>query len=164
MSCNTAGANLGSGQMKATVPAGSEVIAYWKYVCPLQRPCTELTDDGVGRVAAPGRTRSGPLWYIWRTAMETARTRTRPSSSGCVHPSPRRVTSRPADDLYLRNLQFKIDEKGLISGDLPTGDWAQGQLIADNSSWTVTIPASLAPGEYMLRHEVSTTPSPTRGH
>ena len=30
LSCNTNGANLGSGQLSATVPAGSEVTAYWK--------------------------------------------------------------------------------------------------------------------------------------
>ena len=51
-------------------------------------------------------------------------------------------------------LQFKIDESGLISGDLPTGTWGMGELVADNSSWTMNIPASLAPGEYFLRHEV----------
>ena len=27
-------------------------------------------------------------------------------------------------------------------------------LVNDNSSWTTTIPASLAPGEYFIRHEV----------
>ena len=52
--------------------------------------------------------------------------------------------------------QFKINEAGLISGDLPTGTWGMGELVADNSSWTVNIPSSLAPGQYFLRHEVST--------
>ena len=52
--------------------------------------------------------------------------------------------------------QFKIDEAGLISGDLPTGLWGMGELVANNNSWPSTIPASLAPGEYMIRHEVST--------
>ena len=28
---HTNGANLGAGQMKATIHAGSKVIAYWKY-------------------------------------------------------------------------------------------------------------------------------------
>lgn len=50
--------------------------------------------------------------------------------------------------------QFKIDELGLISGNLPNGQWAQGKLITDNYSWTSTIPASLAPGEYFIRHEL----------
>ncbi|KAJ3775066.1 glycoside hydrolase family 61 protein [Lentinula raphanica] len=49
---------------------------------------------------------------------------------------------------------FKIDEAGLISGDLVTGLWGMGELVQNNNSWTSTIPASLAPGEYMIRHEL----------
>ncbi|KAJ7579091.1 glycoside hydrolase family 61 protein [Mycena floridula] len=49
---------------------------------------------------------------------------------------------------------FKIDEAGLINGTLAEGLWAMGQLVANNNSWTSTIPASLAPGEYMIRHEL----------
>ncbi|KAI0372803.1 glycoside hydrolase [Pilatotrama ljubarskyi] len=49
---------------------------------------------------------------------------------------------------------FKIDHAGLISGSLANGQWAQGQLIENNSSWTTTIPSSLAPGEYFIRHEL----------
>ncbi|KAH8080252.1 glycoside hydrolase family 61 protein [Cristinia sonorae] len=49
---------------------------------------------------------------------------------------------------------FKIDEAGLLSGNYDSGEWAQGKLIDDGSTWTTTIPASLAPGEYMLRHEL----------
>ncbi|KAI0705013.1 glycoside hydrolase [Cerioporus squamosus] len=49
---------------------------------------------------------------------------------------------------------FKIDEAGLISGSLPSGLWGMGELVANNSSWTSTIPSSLAPGEYFIRHEL----------
>ncbi|KAL1945871.1 hypothetical protein VTO73DRAFT_1873 [Trametes versicolor] len=49
---------------------------------------------------------------------------------------------------------FKIEHSGLLSGNLPNGQWAQGQLIANNNSWTTTIPASLKAGEYFLRHEL----------
>ncbi|KAI0779690.1 glycoside hydrolase [Fomes fomentarius] len=49
---------------------------------------------------------------------------------------------------------FKIDEAGLLSGTLPNGSWAQGELVANNNSWTSTIPSSLAPGEYFIRHEL----------
>ncbi|KAI0633594.1 glycoside hydrolase family 61 protein [Trametes polyzona] len=49
---------------------------------------------------------------------------------------------------------FKIEESGLLSGSVANGQWAQGQLIANNNSWTTTIPASLKPGEYFLRHEL----------
>ena len=49
---------------------------------------------------------------------------------------------------------FKIDEGGLIDGASSPGKWASDQLIANNQSWTVTIPKSIAPGNYVLRHEI----------
>jgi hypothetical protein len=48
---------------------------------------------------------------------------------------------------------FKIDGGGVLSGTVANGEWASGQMIAQNSSWTSTIPASLPNGEYMIRHE-----------
>ncbi|KAG2415291.1 endoglucanase IV precursor [Aspergillus terreus] len=45
---------------------------------------------------------------------------------------------------------FKIDQKGLIEGNT----WASDQLISNNNSWTVTIPSSIASGNYVLRHEI----------
>ncbi|MCJ1258621.1 hypothetical protein MMC24_006454 [Lignoscripta atroalba] len=48
----------------------------------------------------------------------------------------------------------KIDGVGLIDGSSPPGTWASDQLIANNNSWTVTIPATVAPGNYVLRHEI----------
>ncbi|KAL1952703.1 hypothetical protein VTO42DRAFT_4425 [Malbranchea cinnamomea] len=47
----------------------------------------------------------------------------------------------------------KIAEKGLISGSNP-GFWAADELIQNGNSWEVTIPANLAPGKYVLRHEI----------
>ncbi|CAL3968461.1 unnamed protein product [Diplocarpon coronariae] len=44
---------------------------------------------------------------------------------------------------------FKIDEKGLEAG-----TWAVKELMANNNSWPVTIPAGLAQGPYVLRHEI----------
>ncbi|KAL8870065.1 MAG: hypothetical protein Q9174_003804 [Haloplaca sp. 1 TL-2023] len=53
-------------------------------------------------------------------------------------------------------LQFnKIDEAGLIdpaAGEW--GKWASDDLKANNESWTVTIPKNIAPGNYVLRHEI----------
>ena len=49
---------------------------------------------------------------------------------------------------------FKIDESGLISGQLRQGFWGQGQLQKSNNSWTSTIPKSLPNGNYMIRHEL----------
>ena len=47
----------------------------------------------------------------------------------------------------------KIDEGGLIDGSNPPGKWASDDLIANNNSWTVTIPSNIAPGKYVLRHD-----------
>jgi len=49
---------------------------------------------------------------------------------------------------------FKIDEAGLIDGSTAPGQWASDELIAADGKWTVTIPESLAPGQYVLRHEI----------
>ncbi|MCJ1394314.1 hypothetical protein MMC18_007192 [Xylographa bjoerkii] len=52
-------------------------------------------------------------------------------------------------------LQFnKIDGVGLISDTAAPGIWASDQLIAANNSWTVIIPATIASGSYVLRHEI----------
>ncbi|KAL9006895.1 MAG: hypothetical protein Q9188_000350 [Gyalolechia gomerana] len=52
-------------------------------------------------------------------------------------------------------LQFnKINEMGLIDYPAMPGNWASDKLIAANNSWTVTVPMSIAPGNYVLRHEI----------
>ncbi|KAL6236938.1 glycosyl hydrolase family 61-domain-containing protein [Aspergillus navahoensis] len=48
----------------------------------------------------------------------------------------------------------KISESGLIDGSSAPGTWASDNLIANNNSWTVTIPSSLTAGGYVLRHEI----------
>lgn len=49
---------------------------------------------------------------------------------------------------------FKIDGVGLIDDTTEPGTWASDQLIANNNSWVVTIPTDIAPGNYVLRHEI----------
>ncbi|KAI0058075.1 glycoside hydrolase family 61 protein B [Artomyces pyxidatus] len=49
---------------------------------------------------------------------------------------------------------FKIDQAGLISGNLTGGLWGMGELVANNNSWTSKIPSSLAAGQYFIRHEL----------
>lgn len=49
---------------------------------------------------------------------------------------------------------FKIDELGLISDATAPGIWATDNLIANNNSWAVTIPSTIASGPYVLRHEI----------
>lgn len=48
---------------------------------------------------------------------------------------------------------FKIDEAGLLSGTVYDGQWAAGQMIAQNSSWTTTIPSTVPSGNYLIRFE-----------
>ncbi|KAM7195166.1 Glycoside hydrolase [Rhypophila sp. PSN 637] len=52
---------------------------------------------------------------------------------------------------------FKIAHLGQISlgagGGLP-GVWAADQLIENNGSWVVPIPATIKAGDYILRHEI----------
>ena len=57
-------------------------------------------------------------------------------------------TSVSAGDLSF----FKIDEKGL--NDAASNSWASDDLIKDGNSWTVTVPTDIAPGQYVLRHEI----------
>jgi hypothetical protein len=52
------------------------------------------------------------------------------------------------------NVWFKIDQLGLVSGTTDTGTWASDVLIANNISWTVTIPPKLKSGAYLIRHEI----------
>jgi hypothetical protein len=49
---------------------------------------------------------------------------------------------------------FKIDEVGLVDGTSAPGVWGSDQLIANNNSWLVQIPSNIAPGNYVLRHEI----------
>ncbi|KAJ8066745.1 hypothetical protein OCU04_004135 [Sclerotinia nivalis] len=49
---------------------------------------------------------------------------------------------------------FKIDEGGLIDDTTVPGTWASDKLITNNNTWTSTIPADLAPGNYVARHEI----------
>lgn len=48
---------------------------------------------------------------------------------------------------------FKIDQGGYINGSNP-GTWTDDILIADASTWLVQIPEDIAPGNYVLRHEI----------
>ncbi|TFK71510.1 cellulose-growth-specific protein [Pluteus cervinus] len=48
---------------------------------------------------------------------------------------------------------FKIYEHGLLSGNLPNGAWGTGEVLK-TLTVTSTIPASLAAGEYLIRHEL----------
>lgn len=44
---------------------------------------------------------------------------------------------------------FKINHAGLENG-----VWVSDKIIANNNSWTVKIPSDIAPGNYLVRHEL----------
>ncbi|PYH49797.1 putative endo-1,4-beta-glucanase [Aspergillus saccharolyticus JOP 1030-1] len=49
---------------------------------------------------------------------------------------------------------FKIDGVGLLNDTTVPGTWGDDELIANNNSWLVEIPPTIAPGNYVLRHEI----------
>ncbi|KAF5574346.1 endoglucanase IV precursor [Fusarium pseudoanthophilum] len=52
---------------------------------------------------------------------------------------------------------FKIDQLGQLTGGTVPGQpgyWANNKLRDEDFSWNITIPAKLAPGSYVLRHEI----------
>ncbi|KAH7327040.1 putative endoglucanase [Rhexocercosporidium sp. MPI-PUGE-AT-0058] len=49
---------------------------------------------------------------------------------------------------------FKISESGLLDNTAAPGKWASDALMANNLTGSVTIPSSIAPGNYVLRHEM----------
>jgi cellulase len=110
MACNDDGTSLASGQLTATVSAGTAIKAYWNQVWP--HPY-------------------GPqLTYLAKCPGTTC-------------------TGVDASSLSW----FKIDQAGLLSGTVAAGSWGAGQMIAQNSTWTSTIPASVPSGNYLIRFE-----------
>ncbi|KAK2804672.1 hypothetical protein FQN50_006511 [Emmonsiellopsis sp. PD_5] len=51
------------------------------------------------------------------------------------------------------NNWFKIDEAGLIEGPIDGEGWGTGVVLKE-LQWTSVIPANLAPGNYLIRHEL----------
>ncbi|KAI9791886.1 MAG: hypothetical protein M1835_000064 [Candelina submexicana] len=61
----------------------------------------------------------------------------------------------PCESVDKTQLRFvKIAESGLIDDTPVPGKWASDQLIANSNKWTVTIPSTIASGNYVLRHEI----------
>lgn len=71
-----------------------------------------------------------PLWYTWRNVQAAAPPPTHLLSLGYDFLRP----FVPGIDPFY-DFQFKIDQVGLISGNLLTGSWAQGKLVANNNTW-----------------------------
>lgn len=108
LACNTPGTTVNP-QLTATVPAGSEVTAYWNNPWPHA---------------------IGPMMVYMANC-----------GGDCTAADPSSLN------------WFKIDQVGLLSGTVADGQWGAGEMIAQNSSWTSTIPAATPNGNYMIRHE-----------
>jgi hypothetical protein len=62
-------------------------------------------------------------------------------------------TSPPWAPWANKTATVKVFEQGLISGTQNKGIWA-GDTILDTLEATITIPATLASGDYLIRHEL----------
>lgn len=50
----------------------------------------------------------------------------------------------------------KIDEAGLVTGDTVAGTgWVQEATFHAGKSYSMKLPTDIAPGNYLMRHEVS---------
>ena len=49
---------------------------------------------------------------------------------------------------------FKIDEAGIVDGSGAPGTYASDDLMDNGLGWMVKIPEDIAPGNYVLRHEI----------
>ncbi|KAF4121430.1 glycoside hydrolase family 61 protein [Geosmithia morbida] len=49
---------------------------------------------------------------------------------------------------------FKIDQVGLVDGTSVPGIYGSDELLDNSNGWLVQIPADVAPGNYVLRHEL----------
>lgn len=50
------------------------------------------------------------------------------------------------------NVWVKFDQVAYNKAQTPP--WGSSLLTAQNATWVVTVPPTLAPGEYVMRHEV----------
>lgn len=48
---------------------------------------------------------------------------------------------------------FKVDAAGIVDGSKQPGVWASDEMFKNNKTWTTQVPADIAPGQYVLRHE-----------
>ncbi|KAL0943218.1 glycoside hydrolase family 61 protein [Colletotrichum truncatum] len=61
----------------------------------------------------------------------------------------------PCDAIRKEDLRFfKIDGAGLINPPQQTNRWAASVLIDNGNAWLVRIPPNIAPGHYVLRHDI----------
>jgi cellulase len=68
-------------------------------------------------------------------------------SAGCTHADKSSLTFVKIDELgWLNSTGWETNELG--------GTWATDVLISNRYAWTVKIPSDLAPGAYVLRHEI----------
>ncbi|PWW80139.1 Lytic polysaccharide monooxygenase [Tuber magnatum] len=100
------------------------------------------TDSTAGSLSAPA-TAGSSIEFFWNTWPESHRGPTMTYLAKC--PGTDCTTADPTTLDW-----FKIDHAGLNSD----GTWISDTIIANNNTRTVTIPSDIAPGPYLIRHEL----------
>ncbi|KAL4264807.1 Endo-beta-1,4-glucanase D [Pleurotus pulmonarius] len=132
-------------------PVGQSTIQRpWDTYNPIQDPTVNTlacNDDGTspaGQLTA-SVTAGSPITAFWNTW---------PHDTGPVLTYLAQCPGSTCTGVNANSLKwFKIDEAGLLSGSVGAGTWAAGKMIAQNNSWTSTIPASVPSGSYLIRFE-----------
>lgn len=91
-----------------------------------------------------------PYWSTWPSAPAPATASTAQAKCGVSLPPYIALNNQ---SMLIIWPSVKIDQEGLVSGTQNSGIWA-GDSILETLVWTSTIPASLAPGNYLIRHEL----------
>ena len=61
----------------------------------------------------------------------------------------------PCETVDKTKLQFfKVDQMALLDPTPQYGSWSTDIMIANNFTWTMEIPPTIVPGNYILRHEI----------
>lgn len=148
MSCESAG----PAPQKLTVAAGSSVMISWVGATG------EIKGQGGVTAYNPWVHAMGPVMNYITSCTNGDCTKFDPTNAG-----------------WTKLSHMGIDFSQTISGSLKTamtnkpepyhpssgsGLWAMAKLVQDGSKWTINIPSVLAPGEYILRHEIAAVHNP----
>ncbi|KAL9617551.1 MAG: hypothetical protein Q9160_007668 [Pyrenula sp. 1 TL-2023] len=146
--------NLGGAWYNGFVPYNNpaseapSIQREWDTYDPIQNPTVSTlacnANGALGKLSATvaAGSKVTAYWNAWPHTIGPVITWMAACSGSCTSSSPSGAA------------WFKIGQAGLESGTLSTGHWAMADLVANNNSWTDTIPKTLKPGNYLLRHEL----------
>lgn len=129
-------------------PVPSRIV--WPFFSKGNGPITDVSSQDItcnqlsGKGALEAEVSAGSqVTFYWDTWPESHKGPTMTYLAKCGDSSCTNVNN-PSSLSY-----FKINEAGWDGS-----TWANDRLISNNNSWTVTIPSDIAPGYYILRHEL----------